>query len=124
VIYTPAVLAVLDAGVDVHAVAHITGGGLPGNLPRVLAPGVDAVLDASTWKEPPIFGEIRRLGGISEDEMQRVFNLGVGMVLAVSPGSEASCMAALGRAGQDSAVVGGLTPGDRQVRIVAEAESG
>jgi phosphoribosylformylglycinamidine cyclo-ligase len=124
VIYTPAVLAVLDAGVEVHAVAHITGGGLPGNLPRVLASGVDAVLDASAWRQPRIFEEIRRLGGIEEDEMTRVFNLGLGMVLAVPPGSESSCRAALAGAGQDSAVVGELTPGARQVRIVAEAKSG
>jgi phosphoribosylformylglycinamidine cyclo-ligase len=123
VIYTPAVLAVLDAGVEVHAVAHITGGGLPGNLPRVLAPDVDAVLDPSTWRQPRIFEEIRRLGAIDEEEMRRVFNLGLGMVLAVPAGSEASCMAALAEAGQDSAVVGGLTRGARQVRIVATAES-
>jgi phosphoribosylformylglycinamidine cyclo-ligase len=123
VIYTPAVLAVLDAGVEVHAVAHITGGGLPGNLPRVLADDVDAVLDASTWSEPRVFGEIRRLGGISEDEMRRVFNLGLGMILVVPPGSEERCRAVLAAAGQDSAVVGGLTAGARQVRIVARAET-
>ena len=60
VLYAPAVGAVLDGGV-VHAIAHITGGGLPGNLGRVLPPGADAVVDRGTWEEPDVFGEIRPL---------------------------------------------------------------
>ena len=65
--------------------AHITGGGLPGNLPRALG-GLGARLDASAWKEPPVFGFIRALGGVAEEEMRRVFNLGVGFCVVVPEG--------------------------------------
>jgi len=83
VIYTPAVRAAIAAA-DVHAVAHITGGGFEGNIPRVLPEGRRAVLVRGSWEIPPIFGEIRRLGQVADDEMARVFNLGLGMVVAVS----------------------------------------
>ena len=71
--------------VEVRGAAHVTGGGLPGNLPRALG-GSGARLDASSWKEPPVFGLIRRLGGVPEDEMRRVFNLGVGFCVVVRAG--------------------------------------
>jgi phosphoribosylformylglycinamidine cyclo-ligase len=84
VIYTPAVLAVRAAlGGGLHACAHITGGGIVGNLPRVLPEDCGAVLERSSWVEPRIFGEIQRLGSVDEDEMDRVFNRGVGMALVV-----------------------------------------
>src|SRR5690606_3207684 len=74
VIYAPAVLHAIRAA-EVHAVAHITGGGLPGNLVRVLGPGVEARVDRSSWESPRIFGEIQRLGGVADVEMANVFNL-------------------------------------------------
>ena len=85
VVYAPAVLAVLGAlgPGDVHAAAHVTGGGLPGNLGRVVPDGADAVVDRGAWEEPRIFDEIRRLGDVDDGEMARVFNLGIGMVLVV-----------------------------------------
>ena len=82
VIYTPAVLAAARA-FDVRAVAHITGGGLPGNLNRVLPDSADAQIDTSTWGVPPIFEELQRLGGVETSEMFRTFNMGVGMTLVV-----------------------------------------
>ncbi|HUS61005.1 MAG TPA: phosphoribosylformylglycinamidine cyclo-ligase [Acidimicrobiales bacterium] len=82
VIYAPAIMALLRS-VDVHAVAHITGGGIPGNLARVLPSGVDAVVRRSSWEVPRIFDEIRRIGAVSDDEMAKVFNLGIGMIVAV-----------------------------------------
>ena len=94
VIYTPAVLAALATG-GVHAVAHITGGGIPGNVPRVLNDGVDAVIDRSTWTVPPVFGELARLGDVDDDEMLRVFNMGLGMVVAVAPDAVSAVNAAL-----------------------------
>ena len=80
----PAVLAVLRV-VDVRAVAHITGGGIPGNLVRVLPDKADAVVDQSSWEPPRIFAEIQRLGDVTDDEMAKVFNLGIGMILVVPP---------------------------------------
>src|SRR6185312_11874190 len=94
VIYAPAVVALLH-NVDVHAVAHITGGGLPGNLPRVLPAGCHPVLDRGSWVVPPIFGEIQRAGRVSDDEMARVFNLGLGMVIAVDHASVATAIESL-----------------------------
>ena len=117
VIYTPAILALLDAGVEVHAVAHITGGGLPGNVPRVLAADVDARFDRTSWTVPPIFAEIRSAGLVDDAEMDRVFNLGLGMVVAVPSAAVDATRAVLAAAGHEAPVVGELVPGGRQVRF-------
>ncbi|CAN5253207.1 phosphoribosylformylglycinamidine cyclo-ligase [soil metagenome] len=84
VIYAPAVLA-LQRQVAVNAVAHITGGGLAGNLSRVLPKGTDAIVDPMSWEEPRVFAEIRHAGDVAPDEMRKVFNLGIGMVVVVPP---------------------------------------
>jgi phosphoribosylaminoimidazole (AIR) synthetase len=78
-------LALHRAGL-LKAAAHVTGGGLPGNVPRALPEGVEAVLDAGAWPVPPVFRWLARAGGIAADEMLRVFNCGVGMVAVVAPG--------------------------------------
>ncbi len=83
--FLPAVTPLLDEAGLVHAMAHVTGGGLPGNLPRSLPDGLGAVVDRGSWQEPAIFGLIRERGALDEDEMARVFNLGVGFVLVVPP---------------------------------------
>lgn len=116
VIYTPAVLDLIGSGAEVHAVAHVTGGGLPGNVPRVLGDGVDAFFDRSTWTVPRIFEEIRVAGGVDEAEMDRVFNLGLGMVVAVPAPEADAAVAVLSRAGHEARVVGSLVPGARTVR--------
>ncbi len=69
----------------VRGIAHITGGGLPGNVPRVLPEGLLAAIDVAGWEPPPLFAHIQRAGGIEVGEMFRTFNMGVGMVLAVAP---------------------------------------
>jgi phosphoribosylformylglycinamidine cyclo-ligase len=92
-IYVRALLAAHRAGL-VKAAAHITGGGLPGNLPRVLPAGVAAALDARAWSVPPVFAWLARTGGITPDEMLRVFNCGLGMVVVVGA-EEAEAAAAL-----------------------------
>jgi len=84
VIYAPAIAALLRV-VDVRSIAHITGAGLPGNLTRVLPVGTDAVIEQRSWEPPRIFNEIQRRGDVSVDEMRRVFNLGIGMVVVVAP---------------------------------------
>ena len=82
VIYTPTVLKVLEQN-QVKAIAHITGGGLPGNVNRVLPDDMDAEIRKETWSPPRIFTEIQSLGNIDEGEMFKVFNMGIGMVLIV-----------------------------------------
>jgi len=69
----------------IHAMAHITGGGLPGNLDRALPPTLDAIVDTSTWDVPHVFSELQNAGEVPREEMFRVFNMGVGMVLIVAP---------------------------------------
>jgi phosphoribosylformylglycinamidine cyclo-ligase len=115
VIYTPAVLALLDAGIEVHAVAHITGGGLPGNLPRVLAEDLDAELDRGSWPVPSIFAEVQAAGNVEDAEMLRVFNLGLGMVIAVPPDAVAGASDVLASAGHDFRRVGRLVGGKKRV---------
>ena len=74
----------LAADCDVHAFAHITGGGVAANLARVLPPGTGALLDRATWRPPPIFAVLATRGGIGPGEMERVFNMGIGMAAVVS----------------------------------------
>jgi phosphoribosylformylglycinamidine cyclo-ligase len=116
VIYAPSVLAAIDP-VEVHAIAHITGGGLPGNMPRVLAEDVDAVFERHRWPVPRIFAEIQEAGGVDDDEMTRVFNMGLGMVLVLPRRVVDLTLAGLARAGQDAVVVGELVSGRRQVHF-------
>jgi phosphoribosylformylglycinamidine cyclo-ligase len=111
VIYTPAVLRVRDAlGDALHACAHITGGGIVGNLPRVLPEDRAALLERSSWVEPRIFGEIQRLGSVDEAEMDRVFNRGVGMALVVQADRAAAALDVLVDAGHPSTVIGHVVP--------------
>lgn len=114
-LYTPVVRSTLDVA-DVHAVAHVTGGGIPGNVPRVLRPGLRAVVDRSAWIVPRIFTEVRRLGSVDDDEMARVFNLGIGMVLAAAPASADAAVAALTAGGAHPAVIGTVEPADARDR--------
>jgi phosphoribosylformylglycinamidine cyclo-ligase len=111
VIYAPAVLAAASIGDALHACAHITGGGIVGNVPRALPEGLGAVLRRSAWEEPRIFEEIRRLGGVDEDEMDRVFNRGIGMALVVDASGVDGVLLALAGAGRPSAVIGEVTAG-------------
>ncbi len=78
-----------DPAVKVRAFAHITGGGIGGNLKRVLGPKVDAIVRPKTWSEPPIFDFLRKTGHVSEDEMRSAFNLGVGLIAVVGDGAAA-----------------------------------
>jgi phosphoribosylformylglycinamidine cyclo-ligase len=98
-VHTSDVLAVVDAlgvGEDgVHAACHVTGGGLPGNLPRVLPAGLAAVVDAATWDWPPVFRWLAEQGPVEDGEMWRTFNCGVGMVLVVAPDAVERATAAL-----------------------------
>jgi phosphoribosylformylglycinamidine cyclo-ligase len=85
-IYAPHLVDLLAAGVEVHALCHVTGGGLPGNLPRCLPPGLTARVDHASWQVPPLFGLLARLGPVADEELARATNLGVGMVVILPPG--------------------------------------
>ena len=98
-IYVKSVLAAHRAGL-IKAAAHITGGGLPGNLPRVLPDGMVAALDAQAWTPPPVFAWLARVGNVTAGEMLRVFNCGIGMVLVVAPNHAADATALLGQHGE------------------------
>ena len=114
VIYAPAIAALTEA-VEVHAVAHVTGGGLPGNVNRVLSGGLDAALDTGSWEPPRIFGELQRIGGVTDDEMRRVFNMGIGMVVVVPPQAAHKAIEVLRTEGHRATVIGSVVPGVGEV---------
>jgi phosphoribosylformylglycinamidine cyclo-ligase len=118
VVYARVVLAAVASGA-VQAAAHITGGGITGNLPRVLPPACDAVVERGRWSTPMVFSEIQRLGDVDDDEMARVFNLGLGMVLVVAAGGVDAVLGALESAGQEAVVVGRVVEGTGRVKMVA-----
>jgi phosphoribosylformylglycinamidine cyclo-ligase len=97
----------------VHGIAHITGGGLLENLERILPTGVRAVIDRSSWTAPPIFGWLQRLGDIDEAEMERVFNLGVGLVLVVSQYYAESVSQQISSSGLNAWTIGRIEAGER-----------
>ena len=98
----------------IHGMAHITGGGLPGNVPRVLPPGVMARFHRDAWEWPPLFQLIQKQGDIEDDEMFKVFNVGVGLVVAVAPEDAARVRAAA----PDAMVIGEVTPQEGDARVV------
>ncbi len=117
-IYAPTVLAARAAcGGWLHACAHVTGGGIVGNLPRVLPEGLGAVLHRSAWEEPRIFVEIQRLGTVAEDEMDRVFNRGIGMAVVADPQGVDALLVALNETGRRSLVIGEVVEGASGVRF-------
>jgi phosphoribosylformylglycinamidine cyclo-ligase len=116
VVYAPAITALLRV-VDVRSVAHITGGGLPGNLVRVLPEGTDAVIDQRSWEPPRIFDEIQRLGQVSADEMRKVFNLGIGMVVVVAPEEAHRTLDVLRTSGHRAVQIGEVRGGNGVVRF-------
>jgi phosphoribosylformylglycinamidine cyclo-ligase len=115
-IYAPA-LVKLAAEVPVHAFAHITGGGIPGNVVRVLPDRCDARVTRGTWDEPRIFAEIQAAGRVPDDEMEHVFNLGLGMVAIVPPEAALHAVDIARAAGHDAWLVGEVVDGHRQVHL-------
>jgi len=113
VIYAPALLALKAAGVAVHAAAHITGGGIAGNVARVLPPGLEARLDPTAWPVPEIFAFLQRTGGIAQAEMEKAFNLGLGMTMFCSEVDAEPALHLLGERGLGAFTVGHVYRGDR-----------
>lgn len=108
-IYVKSMLALVKA-LPVHAMAHITGGGLPGNLPRVLPAGCDAVIDESSWTWPPLFQWLQSAGNIERFEMYRTFNCGVGMVVVVPADQADATIAQLASTGDQAWRIGHIVP--------------
>ncbi|MBS3961679.1 MAG: phosphoribosylformylglycinamidine cyclo-ligase [Sandarakinorhabdus sp.] len=109
-LYVKPLLPILREG-RIHALAHITGGGLLENVPRVLPDGCRALIDAATWSLPPLFGWLQQRGRMEAAELARTFNCGIGMVLAVPPHEAA-------------AVTGGLTSAGETVFVIGRIEAG
>jgi phosphoribosylformylglycinamidine cyclo-ligase len=116
-IYVKPVLELLRK-VPVHNIAHITGGGPTGNIPRVLPQGLEAVIEARSWPRPAIFDWLQRAGNVTRDEMYRTFNCGLGMTICV-PATEADRAVALLRGcGETASVIGEVRAGGQEVVIV------
>ncbi|MBV9949072.1 MAG: phosphoribosylformylglycinamidine cyclo-ligase [Myxococcales bacterium] len=113
-LYARAVKSLLDAGVDVRGMCHVTGSGLPGNLPRVLPEGLGVRVE-HRWARPAIYALLGRDGLVAEQEMRATFNLGVGFVVVVAAGAAESAMRALRSAGEPPFAMGRVVPvaGDR-----------
>src|SRR3954465_15275040 len=116
VIYAPALLQ-LAAKVKVHAFAHVTGGGIPDNLARVLPDRVDAVLDPTSWEVPRIFTEIQDAGDVALSEMHQVFNMGLGMVVLVPADDVLDALDVARAAGHDAWEVGELVAGHGRAHL-------
>lgn len=116
-IYVKALLELFQS-VEVHALAHITGGGLPENLPRVLPEGCGAAIDTTSWQRPAIFDWLQEKGNIRDAEMYRTFNCGIGMAVVVAEDQAERCIELLRAAGESASRIGRITPhqgGDRVV---------
>jgi phosphoribosylformylglycinamidine cyclo-ligase len=109
-IYVPSALAAVRAG-GVHALAHITGGGLTENLPRVLPEGCGAEIDLGAWERPGVFGWLMAEGGLTAPEMLKTFNCGIGMVAVVEVGRAAAIAELLAGAGETVRIIGRVTEG-------------
>jgi phosphoribosylformylglycinamidine cyclo-ligase len=117
VIYSPAMLRMVREA-DIHAFAHVTGGGIPGNLVRILPDRCDAVVSNGSWEVPRIFREIQHTGAIDAGEMEQVFNLGLGMLAVVADDDALTAVDTARAAGHDAWVVGEIIDGHGRVQMV------
>ena len=115
--YAPAVLPLLDQ-FDIHAMAHITGGGFYDNIPRVLPSGVGAVVERRMWETPAVFRYIQTVGNVPDHDMYRTFNMGIGLVLIVPREQAVAATDALNAAGERAVLLGEVTRGSREVQMV------
>jgi phosphoribosylformylglycinamidine cyclo-ligase len=120
-IYVKSLLPVIKSG-RIHALAHITGGGLLENVPRVLPEGLHARIDAGSWLQPRLMAFLQAQGNIEPEEMARTFNCGLGMVLAVPADQVASVSADLTAAGEEVHVIGAIEPGPRGCTVQGSDE--
>ncbi len=119
-IYVKSVLDLI-ANVDVHAIAHLTGGGFWENIPRVLPDNTQAVLEESSWEWPAVFGWMQQAGNVSSFEMYRTFNCGVGMVIALSAAEADKAVQLMNDAGEKAWKIGVIKASDSEERVVINA---
>jgi phosphoribosylformylglycinamidine cyclo-ligase len=112
--YWPSVKRLVD-GDCVTAMAHITGGGITDNLPRMLPRGMAAIIEMGSWTVPPIFEHLQKLGNVAQDEMLRTFNMGLGMLLVVPSAKFKKAQTVIERAGEKAFTVGRIVKGERKV---------
>ena len=113
--YLPAIRPLLGTGL-ITGMAHITGGGITENLPRVIPEGLRARVDPAAWTVPPVFQWLQKAGGVGDDEMRRAFNMGIGMIVVCRASDADTVMARLGEAGESPASVGEVEQGPAGVR--------
>lgn len=118
-IYVKSVLELI-ANVEVHAIAHLTGGGFWENIPRVLPDNAQAVIDESSWQWPEVFNWLQQAGNVSSHEMYRTFNCGVGMVIALPADVADSAIALLSEKGENAWKIGYIKASDSEQRVVIE----
>ncbi|HZH52583.1 MAG TPA: phosphoribosylformylglycinamidine cyclo-ligase [Microvirga sp.] len=116
-IYVKSLLKVLKAGEGINALCHITGGGFPDNIPRVLPDGIGVRLDLGAIPVPPVFGWLARTGGVAEPEMLRTFNCGVGMIVVADAAQVEAVMGRLRDAGESPVRIGEAVAHDRGERV-------
>jgi phosphoribosylformylglycinamidine cyclo-ligase len=110
--YLPLIRPLLDGG-RIKAMAHITGGGITDNLPRVLPHGTAAMVDASAWEVPPLFQWLRQAGGVPAEDMMRTFNMGIGLIIvAAAERAEQLIEELAARGGRDAKVIGEVVAGE------------
>jgi phosphoribosylformylglycinamidine cyclo-ligase len=117
-IYVKSLLALMSA-LPVHACAHITGGGLTDNIPRMLSGGLEVVLQRHRWPRPALFEWLAQTGAIEEAQMYRTFNCGIGMVVIVPAAHADEALALLRQHGEEALLIGEVRPGEREVVIEA-----
>jgi phosphoribosylformylglycinamidine cyclo-ligase len=112
--YWPVLRRLIDAGL-VHAMAHITGGGITDNLPRVLPKGTGAVVEMGTWPVLPVFTHLQNIGNVPQDDLMRTFNMGIGMVLVVPAKKFKRVQSLVEKSGEKSYLIGRIVKGDHKV---------
>ncbi|GJL82870.1 MAG: phosphoribosylformylglycinamidine cyclo-ligase [marine bacterium B5-7] len=115
-IYVAALRSLIEK-TTVHGIAHITGGGLPGNVSRILGDRHHAIIDGSAWPETELFTWLKKTGGIEESEMLRTFNCGIGMVLVVPPSSADMALVSLASSGETAFIIGHIEDGEQGVEV-------
>jgi phosphoribosylformylglycinamidine cyclo-ligase len=116
--YLPVIAPLLNAGI-IKGMAHITGGGLTDNLPRIIPGGLHAAIDRSAWGVPPLFRWLQKTGSVPDDDMYRAFNMGIGLIVACAPDHERDLLRSLAEAGEPHAIpIGAIRAGGEGVRYI------